>query len=223
MRIARVVDLSVVVDDRTQVFPGDPVPALRPATRIESHGYNVLSLELGSHTGTHVDAPFHFVADGARLEDLELSLFVGVGVIADVTGHTARQPITWRDLDPVAERLGAGAILLLRTGWSERHLGTSRYHDHPYLDEDACREVLARGVRTIAIDALNPDETSVEGAGAFPVHELVLGSGGVLAENLTNLSAIVSPEPLISLLPIRLGGEADGAPCHAVALELSTG
>lgn len=221
MRVKRVVDLSVVVDDGTQVYPGDPVPRLRRATRIETDGFNVLALELGSHTGTHVDAPYHFVTGGSRLEDLELTRFVGTGVIADVTGHADREPVTWPDLERVAERLVPGAILVLRTGWAERHLGTPRYHDHPFLDTDACHEVLARGVRTIAIDALNPDETTVEGGGGFPVHQLVLGAGGVIAENLTNLSAVDWADPLVSLLPIRLGDDADGAPCRAVALELA--
>jgi kynurenine formamidase len=221
MRVQRIVDLSIVVDDGTQVFPGDPVPSLRQATRIETEGFNVLSVSLGSHTGTHVDAPYHTEPAGRRLEQLDLSLFVGPGVIADLTGHEPRRPIAWSDLGPVADRLRPGSILLLRTGWSERHLGSPRYYDHPFLDAGAAREVLVRGVRTIAIDALNPDETVVDGTGSFPVHELVLGAGGVIAENLTNLSDIAVSDPLISLLPIRLGGDADGAPCRAVALELT--
>ena len=223
MRLVRVVDLSIVVDDATQVFPGDPRPVLRRATRIETEGFNVLALELGSHTGTHVDAPYHFVADGPRLEDVDLSTFVGRGVLADVTAHEPRQPITWHDLESVADELVPGAILVLRTGWSERFVGTPRYYDHPYLDPRACREVLGQGVATIAIDALNPDRTDVDGGGAFPVHELVLGAGGVIAENLTNLSAVTFAEPLVSMLPMRLGADADGAPCRAAAFELSAG
>jgi kynurenine formamidase len=223
MRIERIVDLSVVVDGRTPVFPGDPAPALTPATRIETEGFNVLSLSLGSHTGTHVDAPYHFVADGARLEQLDLGLFAGPAVVADATGHGPRQPVAWRDLEPVAERLSPGAILVVRTGWSERFLGTDRYYDHPFLDPEACSRALERGVRTIAIDALNPDPTAPGGDGPFPVHELVLGAGGVIAENLTNLSSIAAEEPLVCLFPIRLGQDADGAPCRAVALELASG
>lgn len=219
MRVRRIIDLSIVVDADTQVYPGDPSPEIRRATRIETEGFNVLSITLGSHTGTHVDAPYHFVPDGPRLEQLDLSLFAGPGAIADVTGHGPRQTIVWQDLAPVTERLEPGVILVLRTGWSERHLGTARYYDHPYLDPDACRRVLDRGVRTIAIDALNPDPTVLEADGAFPIHELVLGAGGVIAENLTNLSAVEEAEPLVCLFPIRLGGDADGAPCRAVAVE----
>ncbi|HEX6231104.1 MAG TPA: cyclase family protein [Actinomycetota bacterium] len=221
MEIRRIVDLSVVVDAETQVYPGDPRPALRQATRLETEGFNVLSLSLGSHSGTHVDAPYHVLTDGARLDELDLGLFAGRGVIADVTHRSPRQPIAWGDLEPVARRLGPGAILVLRTGWSEEHLGTARYYDHPFLDPDACLRILELGVRTIAIDALNPDPTVLDGEPDLPVHRLVLGAGGAIAENLTNLSSVGDVEPLVCLFPIRLGGAADGAPCRAVALDLS--
>ena len=223
MQIRRIVDLSVVVDDDTQIYPGDPRPELRRATRLEVEGFNVLSVSLGSHSGTHVDAPYHVVESGARLDELDLRLFAGRGVIADVRDHGPRQPITWDDLGPTAGRLGPEAILVLRTGWSEEHLGTDRYFEHPFLDPDACERVLALGVRTFAIDALNPDPTVLEGKADLPVHRLVLGAGGVIAENLTNLSSVDDAEPLVCLFPIRLGADADGAPCRAVALELSPG
>jgi kynurenine formamidase len=222
MRIQRVIDLSIAVDEHTQVYPGDPVVELHSATRIETDGFNVLSIALGSHTGTHVDAPYHFVADGPQLGELDLGLFAGPGVIADVTGHEPRQPIVWSDIVSVSDRVGPGTILVLRTGWSEAHLRSDRYFDHPFLDPDACAQVLDRGVRTIAIDALNPDPTVLHGEAAFPVHQLVLGAGGVIAENLTHLSAVHAPDPLLCMFPIRLGGDADGAPCRAVALELAS-
>jgi kynurenine formamidase len=219
VRVRRIVDLSLVIDADTQIYPGDPRPDIRPATTVEADGYNVLHLSFGSHTATHVDAPYHFVAEGARLDDIGLSQFCGRAVIADVTGHAPRQPITWDDLAPVAERLDEpGVILVLRTGWSERHYRPNEYEEHPYLDPSACERILRAGVRTLAIDALNPDPTTPEAS--FPVHRLWLGAGGVIAENLTNLSAIEVADPLLCLFPIRLGADADGAPCRAVALEL---
>lgn len=221
MRVTRLVDLSLPVGPETQVYPGDPVPAVRPALRIETDEFNVLALELGSHTGTHVDAPFHYVADGARLDELDLGTFIGPAVIADVTGHAARQPIGWGAVEPYADRLRPGSILVLRTDWSDRHYGTERYFDHPYLSADACERILEHGVRTLAIDALNPDETMLDDREpAWDVHRLFLGESGVIAENLTNLGAVATDDPLLCLLPLRLAGDADGAPCRAVALEM---
>ena len=94
---------------------------------------------------------------------------------------------------------------MLRTGWSEEYLGTDRYFEHPFLDPGACERVLELGVRTFAIDTLNPDPTVLEGKVDLPVHRLVLGAGGVIAENLTNLSSVGDAEPLVCLFPIRLG------------------
>lgn len=223
VRVERIVDLSVVLDEGTQTYPGDPEPKISVAARIGSEGFNLLAVHIGSQSGTHVDAPYHFIEDGARIEDCDLSLFTGPGVIVDVTGHEARQPITWDDLERYGRRLDAGAIVALHTGWSDRYFGTERYYDHPFLDPDACRRLLALGVRSVAVDALNVDETTLPGAGepTFPCHMSFLGAGGIFAENLTGLGAVDFDDPIISLLPIRLGGDADGAPCRAVALKLA--
>jgi kynurenine formamidase len=220
LRVERVVDLSVVLDGRTQVYPGDPVPELSVATTIEGQGFNLLHVRIGSQSGTHVDAPYHFIDKGPVLEDTPLDRFAGPGVIVDVTGHEPRQEITREDLEPYEERLRPGSIVALRTDWSARYMGTDRYYDHPYLEPAACSRLLELGVRTVAIDALNVDETMVDGESAFPCHLEFLGVGGVFSENLTNLGAVDFPDPLIMLMPIRLGGDADGAPCRAVALDV---
>ena len=66
-RIGRIVDLSRRVDAQTQVYPGDPHVRLEPATTLAADGVNVLAVHLGSHSGTHVDAPFHFIEGGERM------------------------------------------------------------------------------------------------------------------------------------------------------------
>jgi kynurenine formamidase len=221
VRVERIVDLSIVLDEDTQVYPGDPRPNLSVATTIEGQGFNLLELRLGSQSGTHVDAPYHFIARGPVLEDTDLGLFAGPGVIVDVTGHAPRQPITRQDLAPHEDRLAPGVVVALHTGWSDRFLGTDRYHDHPYLDPQACDQLLELGVRTVVIDAMNVDETVRGGTASFPCHMAFLGAGGVFAENLTNICAVDFDNPLLCLFPIRLGGDADGAPCRAVALSLA--
>lgn len=218
-----IVDLSHPLDDRTPVYPGDPVASLEPATTIDEHGYNVLHVRMGSQTGTHVDAPFHFLAGGARIDELPLELFLGPAVVADVRGKRPHEAITWADLAPVADRLRPGRMLLLHTGWDTRW-GTDSYFDHPFLDGEAAERVVAAGVRTIGLDALSLDETVLGGvpAAGFAAHDVVLGAGGVIIENLRNLDAVRVAEPVISVLPLRLVG-ADGAPVRAVAFEVHPG
>lgn len=216
-----VVDLSHPLEDGMPVYPGDPEVRVWPATTIADHGYNVLHLRMGSQSGTHVDAPYHFLADGARIDQVPIERFLGPAVVADVRGRAPRTALTWTDLAPVADRLGPGRMLLLHTGWAA-HWGTDAYAAHPFLDGEAAERVVASGVRTVGLDALSLDETAPDGepAGGFPAHLAVLGAGGVIVENLRGLELIRSPEPLVSVLPLRVTG-ADGAPVRAVAFDVA--
>ena len=214
-----VVALSHPLHDDAPVYPGAPVARFSPAATVAADGYNVLHVRMGSQTGTHVDAPYHFLEDGARIDELPLEYFLGPAVVADVRGKPPRGRIEWADLAPWASLLGPGRILLLRTGWDE-HWGTDAYFDHPYLTGDAAARVVAAGVRTVGLDALSLDETVVGGgpADGFAAHLEVLGAGGVIVENLRDLGA-VPEDPVVSVLPLRLAG-ADGAPVRAVAFRV---
>ncbi|MFC4065815.1 cyclase family protein [Actinoplanes subglobosus] len=214
MRVRRIVDLSVPVGPGTQVYPGDPEPRLNAHATIARDGFNLLHVDMGSQTGTHVDAPYHFRDDAPRLHELDLSRFIGPGVVLDVRGLAPRTPITWDRLDPAG--LKPGVIALICTGWS-RFYGTDAYFDHPFLDADACRRMLDLGVRTFCVDAINIDETPSEIG--YPVHHLIAQAGGVIGENFRNLELIDFPDPLVSCLPIALEN-ADGAPVRAVAMQL---
>jgi kynurenine formamidase len=215
MHVLRVVDLSVPLDDRTPVWPGDPPVRLTPAATVARDGYNLLGVSMGSQSGTHCDAPLHFVPDAAPIDALDLRLFAGPGVIVDVRGRPARHPIATVDVAPYLDRVGPGTIVVLHTGWP------AHAADHPCLTADACRALLDRGVRTIGLDTPNIDETPDDahpGAG-WPCHYMIAEVGGVIVENLTNLAAVDFPDPFLSVLPLRLTG-ADGAPVRAVAMQL---
>lgn len=193
---------------------------LEPASTLAAEGVNVLAVHIGSHSGTHVDAPYHFVDDGQRIDVMDPRLFVGRAVILDVRGKGPRERITVEDLRPHEGRLSEGNIAVLRTGWEDSY-GTPGYYDHPFLDRRAAELILDAGVKTVAVDALSVDETVLEGEQpeGYPAHHAILGAGGVIAENLANLDAVTFTDPLLSLLPIRLG-DSDGAPVRAVAMEI---
>jgi kynurenine formamidase len=212
MRTRRIVDLSVPVGPDTQIYPGDPRPSFTQHTTIADEGYNVLGLHLGSHTGTHVDAPFHVRADGMAIDEVDPALCAGPATVIDVRGVGPREPIT---RDHVA---GArpNPIVLIHTGWSH-HYGTPTYFDHPFLDPAAVRQMLALGVRTFCIDAPSIDLPSDKN---LPAHLLIADAGGVIGENFRNIDLVDWPDPFVSCLPIKLVG-ADGAPVRAVALELA--
>ncbi|SDF90475.1 cyclase family protein [Klenkia brasiliensis] len=219
MRVTRLVDLSVPVDAGTQVFPGDPVFASHPHATAAADGFHVQAISMGSQTGTHVDAPFHFADDGLRIDQLDLGLFTGPAVLLDVRGRAPRSRLTWADLGE--PDLAPGTLVLLHTGWSA-HYGTPAYFDHPYLDAGAAQRLLDAGIRTVGLDAPNLDltPTADDPGEGYPVHHLLAAAGGVICENLANLAAVDFADPFVSLLPLRLTG-ADGAPVRAVALQLA--
>jgi kynurenine formamidase len=219
MEIVRVVDLSREITAETVVYPGDPVPHIAQHATIAKDGFNLVSIQMGSQSGTHVDAPFHFDDDTEKIDEVPLERFVGRGVIIHCDGVSARERITLDSVRTEAESARAGDIVLVHTGWA-RHYGDPAYFDNPFLDAGLVSFLLERGVRTIGLDALNIDETpdaDHSGAG-FPAHHLIADVGGVICENLCNLESVDFTDPLVSLLPMKFVG-IDGAPVRAVAIE----
>ncbi|THH15057.1 hypothetical protein EW146_g5368 [Bondarzewia mesenterica] len=184
---------------------------------IAADGSNVSLLSLGSHTGTHIDAPVHFIEGGASVSELELSALIGPAVIIDVRGKKPRDVITWEDISPYEDMMVPGVMVLFCTGWS-KHWGQEDYPASPRLDVDAARKIVDQGVRVIGIDALSPDGIVPKGEKAtHEVHIEILGRGGIIAENLNNLDVLLEAKhPVVSLLPLRLDG-CDGSPIRAVA------
>jgi kynurenine formamidase len=220
MEIVRVVDLSREITAETVVYPGDPVPHIAQHATIANDGFNLVSIHMGSQSGTHVDAPFHFDDDTEKIDEVALDRFVGRGVVLHCDGVAARQRITLDSVRTEAESARAGDIVLVNTGWA-RHYGTPAYFDNPFLDAGLVSFLLDRGVRTIGLDALNIDETPDDthpGEG-FPAHHLIAKVGGVICENLCNLESIDFAGPLVSLLPMKFIG-IDGAPVRAVAMDV---
>ncbi len=219
MEIVRVVDLSREITAETVVYPGDPVPHIAQHATIAVDGFNLVSVQMGSQSGTHVDAPFHFDEGTEKIDEIPLDRFVGRGVVLRCDGVGARERITLDAVRSDANKAGPGDIVLVHTGWA-RHYGESSYFDNPFLDAELVSYLLDRGVRTIGLDALNIDETPDDahpGEG-FPAHHLIANVAGVICENLCNLESIDFADPFVSLLPMKFVG-IDGAPVRAVALE----
>lgn len=188
-------------------------------------------LTIGSHAGTHIDAPSHFIANGKTIDDVPLDHLVGPAIVVDLTetGRGSRlrkrQVIGWTEISTREHdirryiSLGERPIVLLRTGWSE-YWTKDDYADHPYLSAEAAQRIIDLGVRVIGIDTFSPDETFVDFENvpepSFEVHKIVLGAGAIIAENLTNLEAIQEGEWIVSLVPLKIGG-CDGSPVRACA------
>ena len=192
-------------------YPGDPSVAVTPHATHATDGYRVSAVSVGSHTGTHVDAPAHTDPDGRTLDSYPVSAFVFDAVRVDCRDLSARDPI------PAARVPDVDAdCLVCWTGW-DRHWGTDRYHDHPYLAPAAARACAKRGY-AVATDTLSPDPTLTGHAGngdpeGLPAHHALLGSDGLGVEDLTGREPVADR---CELLPPPRGVRGDRAPVRAV-------
>jgi kynurenine formamidase len=196
-----------------QVYPGDPGVEIGSALEVARDGVDVAQLHLGSHTGTHLDAPSHTVPGGRTTGRIGLDELVGESLVVHLDGLAPRQLYGLAEL---ATALAGGLpervppIVVVDTGWASR-FGTDAALEHPALDPDAAAELLRRGMRVLAVDTLSPDPTGGDG---FPVHDVVLGGDALIVENLTGLEGL--PERVrVGLVPLPIA--ADGAPVRAVA------
>jgi len=210
--MGRLLDVTVPLSPQVPTFPGDPC-FQRHVTHSMAEGqpYNVSQLVLGTHAGTHVDAPFHFIHEGARVHELPLHALVGrARVVAMLEGAavTVEQVRRW-DLHGV-ERL------LVRT----RNSGTLRQpgfrEDFVYVEPDAAGLLAAQGLALLGWDYLSIEKF---GSHDFAAHRALLGAGVVIVEGL-DLSAVEPGDYHLACLPLLIVG-ADGAPARVVLETLS--
>ncbi|KAH0829076.1 putative cyclase [Lanmaoa asiatica] len=250
---ATIVDLSHPLLEPVPCYPGDPEfkmslacssPLIAPETvpivgtfSIETDSHMVVrvhALSLGTHTGTHIDAPFHFFPSGQKLHEIPLAQFVGHVVILDVR-HLAqdRSKISWAD---VTNRGGTG------TGGDVPHIDSSNHalvhaqtvKQTSYFSGRAGTSTGVRpdvaialhdlGAKIVGVDVLSPDETpadeNTETEHGWGMHETLLGHGVLICENLKGLGGLTSDEnggeeeTWVSLMPMSIHN-ADGAPVRA--------
>ncbi|SIR82440.1 Kynurenine formamidase [Haladaptatus litoreus] len=216
-------DCSHPLDSGATVYPGDPPVNRTPHATHETDGYRVIDLELGSHSGTHIDAPCHTEPEGQTLDSFPVETFVFDALLVDCREKAAREAIRPADLpEPTDDDL-----LVFQTGW-DTYWGTDDYFDHPYLAAETARWCAVHDYH-VAIDALNVDPTPSENASGdesrredaedepegVPAHHELLGTDHLIVENLTNLDGLPRRFTL-SAFPLSVA-EADGAPVRAVA------
>lgn len=205
-------DLSLPVSDNMPVYPGDPAVS---ADRVLEHGRDGIQLSLlrmGSHTGTHLDAPRHFLAEGAAIDDLPVERFCRPArVIAcppDRDGKISLSGLDGSDFQP-------GEALLLSTGW-EKYWGQPNYfQDCPVFAAGSSRILLSLGISLLGVDLPTVQEAGESSKPAM-MHISLLGGGIILVENLTNLQAVTGQKIEFYAFPLKLAG-GDGSPVRAVA------
>lgn len=209
----KIIDLTHLIQANMPVFPGTEPPIFTPANTLDADGFLETKLTIYSHTGTHIDAPAHMLADGLTLDNIGIENYIGQAVLADLTPALS-ELITIEHLAPLQRLIAKADFLLLHTGWA-KHWGTEQYfRQYPVITPETAEwlgqfKLKGLGVDTISVDQF--DSTS------FPVHHKLFATGLLVIENLTNLHLINTPSCLFSCLPLKTKN-ADGAPVRAVAI-----
>jgi arylformamidase len=205
--MAKLIDVTVALSAEVPVFPGDPRFHLEFAHRIASgEPYNVARLSMGAHSGTHVDAPYHFLADGTTVEQLPLEILVGKARVVEIG---ARERIERGDLE--ALDLKEDIRVLIKTRMSGQLRNPVFQEDFVYLTPDAATYLVQAGIKLVGIDYLSIEKF---GSKDFAAHHALLRAGVVIIEGL-DLSEVEPGEFEMWCLPLKVAG-ADGAPARVV-------
>lgn len=195
-----------------------PAPTLSRLSTVEKDGVSVTHAAFAVHTGTHVDAPSHFLEDGESITDIPVDRFVGAGLLVTVD-RGPREEIPVDDLAQALKKAGPDTMLCLRTGWDSKFANAEVYRQYPYLSPDAAKAVVDAGIRMIALDTPSPDlpEGGRPAGFDWPVHQTLMRGNVLITEQLCGLGQLEGVgEFRLSAIPIALTG-SDGAPARVIA------
>jgi arylformamidase len=212
----RRIDLSYPLSPGTPKFPDSPPVALDAIERAEDppskgrRSLNVTQFSMMVHTGTHMDAPFHFFSEGVTIDRVPLDQCIGPAVLIDLGDVPDGYELDLGSIPGLEAKLRRFPKVILNTGWASRWGTTEYFTDHPCLSARSAELLADSGVHLVGVDMPSVDRPP------FPAHLTLLGSGLVIVENLTNLGEIGVDEFELTVLPLGLAGR-DGSPVRAIA------
>jgi kynurenine formamidase len=223
---ARIVDLTQPLGPATGLWPGSKPFAATTASEYVPDGSWSRDLAVPEHAGTHLDAPAHFVPNGLRIHELDVTTFVRPAVKLDVRPWVDGDPTATIGSDVIEEleerdgKIEAGVAVLVHTGWDayvadvERYVGAEGTTSFPGLARDGAELLVQRGAVGIGIDTLSTDAGYADSS---PVHHCVLPAGLWQLEGMVNLEQVPARGAWIVVAPLHLV-DGSGTPARAYAL-----
>ena len=203
-------DISLKIHNSMLVWRDDPPSQIDILATVENDGYGMSNLKLTTHTGTHIDAPNHFVANGAGIDQIPLEKLIGPCKVLDMT-NIGRNEILPEDFKNPLEK---GDRILLKTG-NYKLLKDSQFPDeYVSLSEEAAKFLVSKNINLVGIDFLGIEKENNPG---HPVHVTLLSAGVVNVEGL-DLENIEPGEYELICLPLKIK-DGDGAPARVVLVK----
>lgn len=213
----QIYDVSVPLSAATTTYPGDPGIEIKQwLTLADGDHANVSLINFGLHSGTHVDAPAHFIKDGAKVESLPLDSLVGEAQVVEVAPD-----LKVIDEDFVAANCAPGSQRILFKTRNSAFWGNTNQgfrEDYTYLEPDAARRLAESGVKLVGIDYLSVEQYK---STSFATHLALLSKGVVIVEGL-DLREVPAGVYELFCLPLKVaGGSGDGAPARVILRTLN--
>lgn len=214
----KAVDLTHELRNGMPIYPGDPSPSFVSYATLGKDGVNLTRLSLGSHTGTHLDAPRHFIQDGIGIDRIPPSKLVGEAYVADLSNKPIGSEITAQDLRKKLEgNAREDDIVVCYTGCSEHWGDESVSRNYTYLSGEAADYLVSKKVRAVGIDFLSVEKFNAPEPIA---HKTLLGKGIFIIESLSKATKqFVGNRILMICMPIKLQ-DGDGAPSRIIAVPI---
>lgn len=209
----RVIDLSLPVYNEMPVYPGDPKVFFMKYRSINPDGYNLTQFLMGSHTGTHLDVPLHFVDGGQSIDKFPPESFMGEAYVVDLSYKKAEEDITPEDLVPYEDKIQPGTKLLLRTDWYKVLPDRRYFKEQPRISYELALWLVEKKVSLLGLETptINPVDNK-------KLHQTLLSGGIILVEALAHLDEIKKDKVFFIALPLKIIN-GDGSPVRAVAIE----
>ena len=211
----KLLDLTLTVSENIPTFPGSPQPSFVQDKNIKNDGYNSELLFLSSHTGTHLDAPYHFQEKGEKIHEISLKRLVSSAILVK-SRKKGDQPITKTDIQKFKKKHGkipSGSTVIFWTGWQKMIKNISYFIRNPGLSTAAAKYLVSKKINLVGTDSPSIDLGKDK---RFPVHHIFSKNNVLIVENLTNLEKIRSSKFHFVVLPLKLKG-ATGSPVRAIA------
>ena len=211
----KLIDLTLEISIDLPSFPGSPKPQFIPWADIEHEKYNLELLFMSSHSGTHMDAPFHFVNKGKKINQISPSRLISDALLLKVK-KSSDQAITKNDIKEFEKQNGEiskNSTVVFYTGWQSNLRKKYYFAKNPGLSESAAKYLVEKQVKLVGIDSPSIDLGKNE---KFSVHNIFSKSDVIIVENLCNLEKIRRKNFTLIVLPLKLKN-ASGSPVRAVA------
>ena len=212
----KVIDLTLTISEEIPTFPGSPQPNFINWETLEKDGYNLELLFLSSHTGTHIDAPYHFLKKGQKIHQVVTRRLVTEAILIKIR-KVANQSITKTDIQKFEKKFGKiedGSTVIFHTGWQKNLKKESYFLKNPGLAVSAAKYLASKKINMVGIDSPSID---LGKDSKFSVHHILAKSGILIVENLANLEKINSEMFHLIVAPLKLKN-ATGSPIRAMAL-----